>query len=269
MRPASMRRSSVGSQHLRSDLRDIAYTPHSAPQALMRHSIGRSWRRSLAGGYPDALLGLLRSFWDVPDPSSPFSVHNLCVDGAAYGCVPVFTAQGTCRKCPKLGLLLDPEARPARSWILTTNNWPISLTTARVLHRATCGRGRITPGEWLGPWVLCRALETAVNRAHPAGLHAHMVAQPGGGAPVLYPSSVLAQYWGDERDASGAAAAPAQQHSSPDAGDSEPPDSGVCKGLVVLLPLTLGIGKVRSWQDSAGGYPRHSVLRTTLLGMQS
>ena len=55
----------------------------------MRHSIGRSWRRSLAGGYPDALLGLLRSFWDVPDPSSPFSVHNLCADGAPYGCVPV------------------------------------------------------------------------------------------------------------------------------------------------------------------------------------
>ena len=52
----------------------------------MRHSIGRSWRRSLAGGYPDALLSLLRSFRDVPDPSSPFSVHNLCADGAAYGC---------------------------------------------------------------------------------------------------------------------------------------------------------------------------------------
>ena len=52
----------------------------------MRHSIGRSWRRSLAGGYPDALLSLLRSFRDVPQPSSPFSVHNLCADGAAYGC---------------------------------------------------------------------------------------------------------------------------------------------------------------------------------------
>ena len=94
--------------------------------------------------------------------------------------------------------------------------------------------------------MLCRALETAVNRAHPAGLHAHMVAQPGGGAPVLYPSSVLAQYWGDERDASGAAASPAQQHGSPEGGGSESPDSGVCKGLLVLLPLTLGIGKARS-----------------------
>ncbi len=41
--------------------------------------------------------------------------------------------------------------------------------------------------------MLCRALEAAVNRAQPGGLHAHMVAQPGGGAPVLYPSSVLAQ----------------------------------------------------------------------------
>jgi len=92
--------------------------------------------------------------------------------------------------------------------------------------------------------VLCRALETAVNKARPGGLHAHMVAQPGGGAPVLYPSSVLTQYWGDERDA---AAAPAQQHGSPEGGDGEPPGSSVCKGLVVLLPLTLGIGKVRCW----------------------
>jgi hypothetical protein len=65
--------------------------PAMAAQALMRHSIGRSWRRSLAGGYPDALLGLLRSFRDVPDPSSPFSVHNLCADGAAYGCADSWT----------------------------------------------------------------------------------------------------------------------------------------------------------------------------------
>jgi len=79
----------------------------NAPQALMRHSIGRSWRRSLAGGYPDALLGLLRSFWDVPDPSSPFSVHNLCVDGAAYGCLPAsFRSLLQLQDCFKLGRLL-------------------------------------------------------------------------------------------------------------------------------------------------------------------
>ena len=41
--------------------------------------------------------------------------------------------------------------------------------------------------------MLCRALEAAVNRAQPGGMQAHMVAQPGGGAPVLYPTSVLAQ----------------------------------------------------------------------------
>ena len=93
--------------------------------------------------------------------------------------------------------------------------------------------------------MLCRALETAVNKARPAGLQAHMVAQPGGGAPVLYPSSVLAQFWSDERDPS-AAAAPSQQHSSPEGGDSEPPEGGACKSLIVLLPLTLGIGKVAS-----------------------
>ncbi len=88
-----------------------------APQALMRHSIGRSWRRSLAGGYPDALLGLLRSFWDVPDPSSPFSVHNLCADGAAYGCVSVsFHSTVQLRKClTACRLLLDLTQELLRS----------------------------------------------------------------------------------------------------------------------------------------------------------
>ena len=36
----------------------------------MRHSIGRGWRRSLAGGYPDELLQLLRYFADVPDAAA-------------------------------------------------------------------------------------------------------------------------------------------------------------------------------------------------------
>lgn len=51
----------------------------------MRHSIGRGWRRSLADGYPDALLQLLRYFYDVPDAAALFSLHNLCAAGAPHG----------------------------------------------------------------------------------------------------------------------------------------------------------------------------------------
>jgi hypothetical protein len=56
---------------------------------------------------------------------------------------------------------------------------------------------------------------------------------------------VVVQYWGEERDAGAAVAAPPQQPAA-DGGGGESPDGVACKGLVVLLPLTLGIGKVRS-----------------------
>jgi hypothetical protein len=44
---------------------------------------------------------------------------------------------------------------------------------------------RVQAGEWLGPWVLCRALEVAVNAARPLGIAAHVLAEPGGGAPTV------------------------------------------------------------------------------------
>ena len=59
--------------------------PRHSLQALMRHSIGRSWRRSRAGAYPVELLQLLRYFYDAPDAGAMFSLHNLCVAGAAHG----------------------------------------------------------------------------------------------------------------------------------------------------------------------------------------
>jgi hypothetical protein len=44
---------------------------------------------------------------------------------------------------------------------------------------------RVQAGEWLGPWVLCRALEVAINTARPLGIAAHVLAEPGGGAPTV------------------------------------------------------------------------------------
>ena len=55
----------------------------------------------------------------------------------------------------------------------------------------------ITPGEWLGPWTLCHALHTLVNRVQPGGLCTHIAASSGGGAPVLYASRHVLTAWSD------------------------------------------------------------------------
>eukprot|EP00951_Prasinocladus_malaysianus_P043644 scaffold548610_cov42-Prasinocladus_malaysianus.AAC.1 len=47
----------------------------------------------------------------------------------------------------------------------------------------TCGR--IVPGEWIGPYVICKALAAVVNRLE-LGLCIHVVSEPGGGAPTIY-----------------------------------------------------------------------------------
>lgn len=47
---------------------------------------------------------------------------------------------------------------------------------------------RVKAGEWLGPWVLCHALQQAVKTIDPAmfDIHIDVVSQPGGAVPVLY-----------------------------------------------------------------------------------
>jgi len=56
-----------------------------------------------------------------------------------------------------------------------------------------CGASHgVVPGQWLGPWVLCKALEAAVAAAGPSlGLGVHVVCDPGGGAPQLQVHRVL------------------------------------------------------------------------------
>lgn len=45
---------------------------------------------------------------------------------------------------------------------------------------------RVVAGQWLGPWVLCKALEAAVAAAPPQlCLAVHVVCDPGGGAPSI------------------------------------------------------------------------------------
>lgn len=47
---------------------------------------------------------------------------------------------------------------------------------------------RITVGQWLGPSTCCHAMHALVSKVKPGGLCTHIVASPGGGAPVLYSS---------------------------------------------------------------------------------
>lgn len=49
----------------------------------------------------------------------------------------------------------------------------------------------VVVGRWLGPWVLCKALESIIVSTTLAGLRVHVVCEPGGGAPALDCSRVL------------------------------------------------------------------------------
>ena len=75
-----------------------------------------------------------------------------------------------------------------------------------------------------------------------------MVAQPGGGAPVIYPSSILDEHWGTGDGAQARHVGPDEGETS-EAGVRETPgvddaQTQSCSGLIVLLPLTLGLEKV-------------------------
>ncbi len=65
-------------------------------------------------------------------------------------------------------------------------------TQADILTSTTC---RVQAGEWLGPWVLCHALQAAVQRARPFGVALHVLAEPGGGAPTLYLPTLLNKFF--------------------------------------------------------------------------
>ncbi len=49
-----------------------------------------------------------------------------------------------------------------------------------------CTPCRLHPGKWLGPWVMCHALAmTAAHSQQPLGVRLAVVAEPGGGVPLL------------------------------------------------------------------------------------
>eukprot|EP00887_Chlorella_sp_A99_P003505 scaffold7.g3505.t1 len=199
---------------------------------LARHWLGRAWRwpTEQPTEPPPALAALLQLFWDAPSHRNPFSLHNLCAAG---------------RRCG------------------------------------------VQPGRWLGPWVMCKALEAAAAAAaqhQDLGCHVAVLAEAGGGAPQLYTRVFEEQLLGPaaraadgeqegwellaERQAAAAAEAAVRRDSeqqwageqqqrgggvaavgAPSGAGGGGPDSsanggGSGKGLILLVPLTLGLDKI-------------------------
>jgi cysteine protease ATG4 len=163
------------------------------------------------------------------------------------------------------------------------------------LHGRRCG---VVPGRWLGPWVMCRALQAAATAAQQQqqgadmGLAVEVLGDNGGGAPLLVagrfeaafaPASAggsgaageeqehgqqqvqggraAQQNGGRQAPAAAAATAPAELvplDSGTLAVEVPPPAAALAastaqlagvgcsgRGLVLLVPLVLGLGKVR------------------------
>lgn len=109
-------------------------------------------------------------------------------------------------------------------------------------------------GQWLGPWVLCKALAAAAAAASGPqqqgglGLHVHVACDPGGGAPELDPGQLrqllAAGSGSDTAGTSSAAAAGQQQEAQQPPGPQQQSQLQAQQGLLLLVPLTLGVGKV-------------------------
>lgn len=121
----------------------------------------------------------------------------------------------------------------------------------------------VVPGQWLGPWVLCKALAAAAadyqqQQQQPLGLQVHVACDPGGGAPALqldrlkqllagHHSSSAADDGGREAAASqaGGGSSSSAAGSSADAGQQQARQQAQQQpGLLLLVPLTLGVGRV-------------------------
>ena len=108
---------------------------------------------------------------------------------------------------------------------------------------------RITAGEWLGPWTLCHTLQEVVNRAHPVGLHVHLANTPGGGAPVLYTDRFACSFCRYQQCIAILGADTKLPCSIKEvflgSTNKDAASGGLAqRGVLLLIPLVLGLGKV-------------------------
>lgn len=126
---------------------------------------------------------------------------------------------------------------------------------ASVLPFTHFGVCRVVAGQWLGPWVLCKALAAAAAAATAnsslqqqggLGLCVHVACDPGGGAPELDPDQ-LQQLLPRSCNSSASGASAAQQGLQEHEQQHFPgvQQQQQQRGLLLLVPLTLGVGKVR------------------------
>ncbi|WIA30487.1 hypothetical protein OEZ86_000571 [Tetradesmus obliquus] len=132
------------------------------------------------------------------------------------------------------------------------------MMMAEALARAGAHHG-VVPGQWLGPWVLCKALAAAAadyqqqqqqQQQQPLGLQVHVACDPGGGAPALQLDRLKQLLPGHNSSSSAedsrqTAAGSGGGSSSNEAGQQQAQQQAQQQlGLLLLVPLTLGVGRV-------------------------
>eukprot|EP00775_Hariotina_reticulata_P005095 gene5095-5336_t len=164
-------------------------------------------------------LQLLQLFLDMPNPASPFSIHNLCIAGTPHG---------------------------------------------------------VVAGQWVGPWMLCKTLAAAAEQAQQQllqqqpgqslGLQVHVVCDPGGGAPQLQPDSLKRLLQVDATTMEAVHSSTAGQAAAPGAQGQLVLQQQRQRGLLLLIPLTLGVGKS---VGIVGGRPGASLFFMGVQGSSS
>ena len=99
---------------------------------------------------------------------------------------------------------------------------------------------RVFPGRWLGPWTGCRALEAAAT-ASPLpllGFKIEVLGGTGGGAPALAIDKFL-HYFEDGDNSKDAEGTDNEENREREGLRNQK------EGFLLLIPLVLGVGKVR------------------------
>uniref|UniRef100_A0A1D1ZNK5 Cysteine protease n=1 Tax=Auxenochlorella protothecoides TaxID=3075 RepID=A0A1D1ZNK5_AUXPR len=117
-------------------------------------------------------------------------------------------------------------------------------TSAPLSIHSLCEHGRacgVQAGRWLGPWVMAKSMEAVARTSRPlldVGLTVAVLDEPGGAVPQLLISS-HEDLWGGPFGGE-AAAGPEPRP----AGGGGPSSCAKRPGLIMLVPLVLGLGKL-------------------------